>query len=1079
MSNIGFEKYTQIYDGGAKGTSLRPKGRAESFSFEAEVKENTRYRLFTVGETNMFYQWKDEPDYPQYYRMYTDALDSDHAIRDRYCVNMTCKKYETYLKRLYKKIPWKPVLSYLKMTPVPEEWETGITVTAKNLKLDKGGFLRMRVDIRLKKEGVDPRSIAAPADKTVIIDIPEGSYVGQKLSAKLTIPLNAAHVGVFIEGKGYKGECYIEQPRLAAIGQNLLPSFDESTPGKPQFEWAAQYMSRKEWPEFRVRLNGKVIHTGEIFERCHRYSEWELALPKNLLAEKNTVTYELISDYHDALPYNIYEIGVIEQKAGELAIIATDNAAPAGGKARVLVRTEKTNMRVTFKSLDGKLSGKSEWFFREKGLHGMLLDCGEAAENARFTLEWESGSAEGRVERIVVRDLDKVVTGTGDMIYINQNMTDMEEYLSWYLSNHVGDFITIRPAYRWAGTRTLNVDMWKQFRRLMRELDLKYVLMRDGREVEGLSTQPDGELLKGKNFYGIQMHEEDNLHYYGGMYSVINNIYSEMTHDLFRFAYLEDPAHTSSRNKPVDRYDYIDGKKIGRGFYRSYDWSWQKVREESVASLAAGRRAEDVRHTGPSSMFKYLAEAGYGWLGAETMYNTMEPLMGFLRGVAKEYSMPTYGVHHAVQWSTTPHDSPARFRRYRLALYASYLLGATDINTEEGLWHMEEYYEHHHRFGKACAGHIKQQQDFYKFVSTHTRSGEIYNPVAFVHGRDDGTTFFGKDRTWGRRGDPQTAAEDSWDLLKCVYPASRPVERMYIHNCPEDQPIGYHTGTPYGNLDAVPAEGKLSTFKDYRAMIFLAYNRMTGDDAKRFMSYVRQGGRLLLTRAHLTVTDKIEKIRAGELDFENNAMSFCNGDPVLAETTVNGEKLSVCRNAKRPDDVLAYTDDGQPLVCVYKYGKGEVVLFNTKAYPAEAAIRSFYEREMTRLIKEENAKESVWAEGADNVEFAVYNQKDGSRHVYFLATDWFRAPETERKASLVVGENKYDVTMPFGVMIKAVSDGCAAAWAESEDGEVMSVKDGTVTVQGTGRVSFCLARNGIVTKVEIDFSSTPIRTLAL
>ena len=67
-----------------------------------------------------------------------------------------------------------------------------------------------------------------------------------------------------------------------------------------------------------------------------------------------------------------------------------------------------------------------------------------------------------------------------------------------------------------------------------------------------------------------------------------------------------------------------------------------------------------------------------------------------------------------------------------------------------------------------------------------------------------------------------------------------------------------------------------------------------------------------MTRAHLTVTDKIENIRAGELAFEDNALSFCNGDPIFSETTVNGEKVAVCVNAKKPHAVLATTDDGQP-----------------------------------------------------------------------------------------------------------------------------------------------------------------------
>ena len=1075
---MSFERYTQFYNGTDTGVTLRPGGKSAVFSFSAEPKKDMRYRLFTVGETETFYMWKNEPDAPQLYRLLSDALDTKHAIKDRFCLDMSCKKYESYLKRVYKKIPWPPVLSYLKMTPVPNDWETGITVSAKDLKVSEGGFIRMRVDIRLRKKGTDPRSIANAPDKSMVIDFPKGSYEGVRLCERIEIPSDTAHVGIFVEGKGYKGELYVEQPFMSAIGQNLLPAFFESTPGKPQFEWTSQYLSRKEWPEFRVRLNGKVVFTGEIFERCHRYSEWEIELPAKLLQKENSISYELISDYHDPLPYTIYEVGLIEQSAGELAILAVDEAAAANGKARVLVRTERANMRVRFESLDGKLSGKKEWFFREKGLHGMLLDCGEPCKNAAFRLSSDNVTVEGTVKRIVVRNADKVVTGTGDMVYIRQDMEDMEEYLSWYISNHVGDFITIRPTYRWSGTRTLNREVWRSFRRLMRELDMKYVLMRDGREVEGLCAQPDVELLKGKNFYGIQMHEQDNLHYYGGLFSILTDIYSEMTKDLFQFAYLEDPAHTSTRHIPIDRYDYIDGKKIGRGFYRSYDWSCKEVREKSVASLSTYRREEDTRHTGPSAMFKYLADAGFTWLGAETMYNTMEPLMGFLRGLAKDCSMPTYGVHHAVQWSTTPHDSPARFRRYRLALYASYLLGATDINTEEGLWHMEEYYDHHHRFGKACAGHIKQQQDFYRYVSTHTRSGEFYNPVAFLHGRNDGTTFFGKDRTWGRRGDPQTLAEDSWDLLKVAYPASKPVDRMYIHNCPDDQPIGYHTGTPYGNIDAVPAESKLKTFKDYRALVFLAYNKMEQEDAQKLLSYVRQGGRLLLTRAHLTKTDDIDSIRNGALAFEDNALSLCDGEPLFVDKSVSGKVASVCVNATKPDEVLEYTDDGAPLVCVYRRGKGEIILFNTKEYPAHESIRGLYERALQRILSEESERESIWAEGRDNVEFAVYEQKDGSRHIYFLATDWFRDPSPLRSAFLRLGEERYEVSMPFGVLIKCVASGAFAAWSTSEDGEVLSVSDEGACVQGTGEVDFVLARGGMTKTVTVSFSDVSIQTIS-
>ena len=543
---MSFERYMQIYNGGEQGTTIRPQKDGATFSFLLDKKENMRYRLFTTGETEQFYFWKDEPDALFLYRMITDALDTEHAVKDRYCLNLSCKKYEQYLKRVYQKVSWRPVLSYLSMKPLPTAWVFGLTVSAKDLAFAKGGFLQMRVDVRLKKEGVDPRSVKGAPDHSYILPIPAGSYAPQALCREIEIPENAAHVGVFIEGKGYRGQCYVEQPHLSADGQNLLPAFTESTADCQKLDWVGQYISRKEWPEFRVRLNGKVIYTGEIFERCHRGSEWSIDLPTALLREQNTVTYELISEYHEPLPYTVYEVGVIEQPDATLSLIAVSKAAPAGGKARVLVRTARPNTKVTLTCHSEQLSGKREYLFREVGLHGILLDCAAPCFHAVFTLSGDGFSVDGAVERIVCRTEDRVITGTGDMIYVHQDERSMEEYLCWYLSNGVGDLITIRPTYRWSGTRMLNAPMWRRFRRLMRELALKYVLMADGREVQGVSTQPQTELLGGKGFLGIQLHERDGAQYYWGLHKQDTHT-KEMIGDLFAFAFDEDPDHTSSQ----------------------------------------------------------------------------------------------------------------------------------------------------------------------------------------------------------------------------------------------------------------------------------------------------------------------------------------------------------------------------------------------------------------------------------------------------------------------------------------------------------------------------------------------------
>lgn len=1071
---MSFESYMQIYDGGEQGVTVRPHGEGVAFSFSLDKKEDKRYRLFTVGETAQFYFWKDEPDGLFLYRMITDALDTAHAIKDRYCLDLSCKRYETYLKRVYRKVAWPPKLSYLAMKPLPTAWAFGITVSAKDLTFAKDGFLQMRVDVRLQKEGVDPRSVEGAPDHSYVIPFPQGSYEGKALLREIEIPLNTAHVGVFIEGKGYRGKCYVEQPRLCANGHNLLTAFSESVADCEKMDWVGQYISRKEWPEFRVRLNGKVVFTGEIFERCHRGSEWSLDLPTDLLGVQNTVSYELISDYHEPLPYTFFEVGVIEQPNEELSIIAVSEVATVGGKARVLVRTAKPMTDVTLTCYSDALGGKANYRFREAGLHGILLDCKKSCNGASFSLFCEGKELGGTVARIACRTDDRVMTGTGDMIYVHQDERSMEEYLCWYLSNSVGDLITVRPTYRWAGTRTVNTPMWRRFRRLMRELDLHYVLMADGREVPGLSTQPLRELSGGKGFHGIQLHERDGAQYYWGLHKQDTHT-KEMAGDLFAFAFDEDPDHTSSHHSARNHF-YTGGT---RNVFadRVMPTDYKSAHAQSVRSLASYRRPWDTRHTGPSCLFGAMAEAGYSWLGAETMYSTMEPLLGFLRGVARDRKMPAFGVHHAVQWSSTPHESPARYRRYRLALYASYMQGATDINTEEGLWRLEEYYERHHRFGKACNAHLKQQQDFYRYVSSHSRTGTYTSPMALIHGRDDGVHFFGKNNIWGVRR-PQSAAEDSWELLKALYPKAVINRSVYKHGCPENEPQGYHSGTPYGNFDIVPANGKPTTWGAHRALAFLGYNRCEGEDAERMLSFVKKGGRLLLTRAHLTVTSDMDAVYRGELEFAENALNLANGIPKFKKTTYNGVEIPVCENARKPDEVLDACDDGTPLVCRYRCGKGEVILFNTSAYPAHHAIASLYERELVKMAKEASAAEPVWVACGDDVEFAVYRQKDGTNHVYFLAADWYRAPEGFRHADLRLGNTHYDVAFPFGVMLKCVTDGRRAVWATSEDGEVLSLANG-VTVQGTGRVTFCVAENGAITEKTVNFTDHPVQYLGV
>lgn len=1070
---MSFEVYSQFYDGGDRGTTLRPHGARAEFHFTAAPQGDTRYRLFTVGETTQYYMWKDEPDGPYGYRAIADALDQAHALRDRFCLNFSSKKEEVYTKRIYKKVMWPPVLSYLGMNPVPNGWRVGLVATAKGLRVAEGGFLQLRVDIRLKKPGVSRHAVAGAPDQRILLPIPTGSYTGRLLEKEITIPHETAHVGVFVEGKDYAGELYIEQPFLSADGQNLLPCFDQDVADKEKFSWTGQFLSQKEWPVFRVRLNGKTVFTGEVFERSHRYSEWEIELPARLLREENTLTYELLSDYHDPLPYTIYEAGLLSQPDAPVSILSVSSVAPVGGFARVLLRTAKPNTRVRVAPLSPALGGAGEYLFKEKGLHGLCLPCLSPAARAAFTVSAGHTVQQGEVGGILEKQDDGVITGSGDMIYVCQKQEDMEEYLSWYLSQQVGDLVTVRPAYRWSGTRTLNRPLWRWFSRLMDELRLKYVLMVDGREMPGLAAQPTNEEMAGEGYLGRQDHERDNMQFYGGI-TKLTTPTAEQAANLMQLAWQEDPAHV--RGSCNDHAYLCKGESLFGMTDRDRPRDTVACHGQVISQLQETRTEGATRHTGPSCCFKYLHEGGYDWLGAETMYSTMEPLLAFLRGLAKDKEMPAWGVHHAVQWSSSPHAAPEHARRLRLALYGSYMLGATDINTEEGYWHMEEYYEHHHRFDPVCINHLRHQQDFYRYTSSHTRQGRFYTPYAFLHGRDDGINFFNPDMTWGIL-EKQTLAEDSWGLLKTVYPQAKTGSCLYLHGCPTDRPLGFHTSTPYGNADIIPIEGREETLGDYRALILLGYNRMTGADAEKLLACVKNGATLLLSRAHLSDSTSIEAVRRGALTFSPCALSFAAGEPVFCEAHLGKKALSLCQNAAPADEVLLRTDEGQPLLCRYRVGKGSLLLFQTKEYPAQEALRPAYEQAMLALVGDTVAAEPVWAETGDDVSFTAYRQADGSTHLYFLAVDWYRPEAGIRTATLRLGQARYPVSMPFGVMLKCVTDGRRAAWAESEAGEVLSLGEAGVRVQGTGSVTFCLAEGGVIRRVAVDFSTNPIQTI--
>ena len=1060
---MSYENYSIIFNERKEGKTIRPKGKGLTFNFDYEPKKDKNYRLFITGETATFFQLKCED--PTIYHEITDSLNSEHAVHDRFCLDFSAKESFKYIKAAYRKLMWPPRLR--NFLPIEyTEIEYGISVKGKNVKVLDGGFLRMRIDVRYKKDGVSDYDVLLDADETLILDFPQGTYDYKHLREKFDYEnKDIASLGIWIEGTNYEGEIYVERPILQCGEYNTIPDFAPPLTNKDWLNWTGQHLSRKEWPEFKVTLNKKVIHEGEIFERCHERSDWSINVPEKLLKKKNTLTFELLSDYHDALPYRVHECGIIESPDGEVVLVAVSPAGIKGKNAHILVRTKDKNTKVKLNFSDKNLSGKTEYIFKESGLHGIALKCNDICKNAKFVIESGKTKIESEIPVILEREDDGVILGSGDAVYISQDMKETEDFLCWYFSENVGDFITFRPVYRWGGERVLNPETWKMVNRVLNELEVKYTVLVDGRELPGQAVNPTCDMLEGEGFLGRQMHERDGHAFYWGAGTGEQTPTARQIHDMITEIRKAHPDKIR-----CSKYDAVyDGAKLYTAVDPNAPRDMKKAKEHSVARLN-GFIYDQIRHSGPSVMFKYLYEAGFKCLEAETMDGGMEMLLAYLRGLAKAVGMDAFGVHHAMQWMCYPHDEEKRYKLFRLALYISYMLGTHEINVEEGFWRIEEHYSHHHRFDVCCRKYLEEHQRFYDYKLTHSRKGKLHTPVGLIQGRYDGRIGFGINApAWGCL--ENTDAEKSWkDILKLYYPLNK--EFVMDHYGSKDKPVGYQTGTPYGQADVLPIEYSKDIYGDYKLLSFAGYNCAEKEDLDALKKYVEKGGKLLLSFAHLTKTTNLDDILAGKLEYDNNSFDLTDGVPTFAESTVNGVKVEVCTNINVPFEVISKTDDDKPLLVSIKSGEGTIYLYNVSAYPAHESIKDKYVETLKALTCEAVVSEDVWVECGEDVEFAVYDA-GREKQIFIMAVDWYNSEETLRHATLRVGGNAYSIDIPWGEMLKCVTDGNKVVWCTDESGEILSVGE-KIYVQGKKDAEFIIAKDGKTRRVKALFADSPL-----
>ena len=1046
-------------------------GKTAEFNFDSEgLNLYNHHRLYFTCEDKMYPSLKDEPYGDKLYQLIEDSLDTENAMFDRYCLNMSEETPRPFLKCAAIKLVWGNCVNYGGYgvaDAYTENWNFGIFAKANNLKIHDGGFLRFRLERWALKPGVDPHHTGLAPDDTYFVDINEGSFDYTEFAKEVTLPLRTSGcVLITLEGLNYSGEVYFERPHLtSSIGDNVLVGFDVAVPCKHEkireLNWLGMNLAKKEWPRFKIELNGKTFFEGEKFIRIHRYSPIEIDIPSDLLAKDNNLKITYTSNYRDTVPVAIREVKILEKPKAPFHIHFCPSVAVMGKDIALLIETEQNNMSFTLKSEQLTLTGKTN--FEDTGLHVITLTGKEYFNNMQFALCSNGYEVNAAIPQAVVRYDDNVTIGSGDMIYIdNSDLKAVCDYFEWALNNKTHNAITVRPAYRWGGQRTVNPKVWQVFTNLCNELGIDYAHMTDGRDLPGIACNPSPEMLKGERFLGVQHHERDGQVFYWSYKWFNNHPISDTFFDLCHRLYRETPETTFHDNGGHNT-KYNEVMRSNRYFECEPDM--KQAHANSIKALKQLKKCP--RHTGPSVMFKYFYEVGFDWLGAETMDSSTEVLISFMRGATKAYGKNSMGVHHAVQWSTRPHDTNERYRRFMLANYVSYLQGVTEINTEEGLWFLESQYNYHNRFSPACENHVKMQKRIYDFIVNHSRTGEIYVPTAFIHGRYDGWYgFAGSSLLFGMPSLPKGEAEKGWKLLNVFYPLNKIDEGGVVGYYPENhgKPIGLLSGNPNGNVDVTPIE--VGNFKGYKFLAFAGYNAAEAGDMDNLLDFVKNGGTLLATIPHFatnTARADIDSYNLNIIDHEITRLMF-NGTPAF--------EGDVCTNLNDSAVTIKADENGLPLVVEFKVGNGKIVLVNKLKYPGNADIMPLYSGLVKELNLEVLKQDNVNVICDETVQFAKYIQADGSEHIYITPVDWYNNPDTMRTATLKVGDNAYNLELKFGEITKIVAKGSLAVWPKDSAFEVLSAEP--IKVQGVGETTVYVAKDGKITEKNIKISNTPI-----
>jgi hypothetical protein len=918
----------------------------------------THKYLRVIGGTAMPGRFKErgEEMFRQFEYLIDDSLDTVNVDSD------ACSLYlkgngDDFERKAYRRVNGEQL--------APDALSVSAKVKRAGFSVADSADFGVQIELFLKKEGRDKNDVYDTPDALLFMAIPSGSGPFTEITQTFTLPGNVAAAVVSVGGRRFSGECWVESPRLVPSGKPAVQMpYEKELQRADTFNyWVGVNLVTRNWPVWNLSLDGKTVFEKAMFDRASNVADFFIPLPGGLEGSVPLRLTLVRNPIAASFPYEVRAVELIETPARDFEVIHSPGYIAAGRDFGVLVETNKPNIMLSVNAGKTFSPAADRYSLGDEGLHVVTLHPTTPGPDAQVT--FSDGTREETVAlgQVIEKGDDGVYLSVGDDIYVDTNDPHFAEYFKWYVGQRIGNFMQFRPSYQWSGVRKQPDETLRHYLDLLEGLKMPYAWQVEGRTLAGKDINPTLNVLESPFFHGKQAHENDGGYYY-------------WQHFLYKGFFSDMAARTRpfggifAKHRPI----YTD-----HGTFIHYD-------PEAVTDMADGARrfvenlaysrGESTRHTGPSALFRYFYQAGYQWLGAEQMYGPEETIMSSLRGASRAYHKDKYGSLHAMQWGSGPFTDPKHALRHYLSLAVAYMHGSSHMNTEDALW-LDEYVND--RFSESGKAHAAAQQTMLDFIETHERRGRLTTGIAVIQGRNDGWKSFGRGPIWSQKGDKWAfnKACESFDLLKVFYPQNT------MDGCGPD---GWFTSTPHGPVDLLPIEADQLVLNRYKVIVFLGWNSYDEYDFTRLAGFVKRGGTLILTAAHLNAEvapDKPPVFPKDDFDIQR----------LLGETYRNCTKK-----------------------LVVSLGAGKVIYFPQPVYPIDKAIVDEYRGTMVEAALEANALQSErgWIIPDSHIGFTAWD-KDARRTIYLLDVDWKSADESH-DAVLKFGQSSFTVTARRGAL---------------------------------------------------------------